>query len=125
MLIAISNEPGVEEEWNRGVNMGHGLERINRSRRGKLPVVIPQGHIRPLVPIIAAKYATECNIAVRSHVPVLTHWKKYKAKENRAVIARYLGTLQVSTFSKAFLFRCNKTCCFCEVYYVSLVPGIS
>lgn len=82
--------------------MGHGLERINRSHRGKLPVVIPEGHIRPLVPIIAAKYATECNIAVRNHVPVLTHWKEYKDKNQKALIENYLGTLCVSTFSKAF-----------------------
>ncbi|KAK3146772.1 hypothetical protein QOZ80_3BG0271720 [Eleusine coracana subsp. coracana] len=83
----MTNE-GDEVEWNRGVNMGHGLE----THHGKLPVVIPEGHIRPLVPITATKYATECNIAVRSHVLVLTHWKEYK--NNKVVIALYLGTLR-------------------------------
>ena len=93
--------------WNRGINMGHGLERINRSRRGKLPVVIPEGYIRPVVPMIAAKYATECNIAVRNHVPVLKHWREYN--ENLAVIDLFLGTLRVSTLSQSFsLFRWNK-----------------
>lgn len=60
--------------------MGHGLQRINRSRRGKLPVIIQEGRIRPVVPLVAAKFATECNIAVRNHVPVLKHWKDYKKK---------------------------------------------
>jgi hypothetical protein len=91
--------------WNRGTNMGHGLNRLNRSHRAKLPIVIPEGQIRPLVPLIAAKYATEINIAVRNHMPVLTHWKEYKG---RAEIEEFLGILRVSTFSKAFpLFRCN------------------
>lgn len=60
----------------RGLNMGKGLERLNRGRRGRLPVVITKGNIRSLVPVIAAKFATECNIATRNHLPVLTHWKE-------------------------------------------------
>ena len=93
-------QPGGVEVWNRGVIMGHGLQRMNRSQRGKLPIVIPEGNIRPLVPGIAAKYATECNIAVRNHVPVLKHWKEYK--KHQVVIELYLGILRVSTFSKSF-----------------------
>ena len=86
--------------------MGHGLNRINRSHRGKLPIVIEEGQIRPLVPFIAAKYATEINITVRNHVPVLTHWKLYK--ERPAEIETFLRILRVHTFSKALpLFRCN------------------
>lgn len=80
--------------------MGHGLHRMNRSHRGKLPIVIPEGNIRPLVPLVAAKFASECNIAVRNHVPVLTHWKEYKGRS--AVIDTFLGILRVSKFSKAF-----------------------
>uniref|UniRef100_A0A0E0BAU9 Uncharacterized protein n=1 Tax=Oryza glumipatula TaxID=40148 RepID=A0A0E0BAU9_9ORYZ len=71
---------GAEGPWNRGPNMGRGLQRINRARRGKLPIIIPEGHIRPLTPIIAAKFATECNIAVRGHVPMFKHWKDYKSR---------------------------------------------
>jgi hypothetical protein len=57
--------------------------------------------------MIAAKYATECNITVRNHVPVLKHWREYN--ENPAVIDLFLGTLRVSTLSQSFsLFRCNK-----------------
>ncbi|CAL4997563.1 unnamed protein product [Urochloa decumbens] len=61
-----NNEMAHEEvPWNRGTNMGHSLQRITRSRRGKLLIIIPEGHIRPLTAVIAVKYATECNIAVR------------------------------------------------------------
>ncbi|CAL4991559.1 unnamed protein product [Urochloa decumbens] len=87
------NDEMTHEEvpWNRGTNMGHGLQRITRSRRGKLPIIIPEGHIRPLTPVIAAKFATECNIAVRGHVPILVSWQDYKRRE--AVIDKYLGCL--------------------------------
>ncbi|CAN6272466.1 unnamed protein product [Urochloa humidicola] len=74
---AMTNEE-EEVEWNRGTNMGHGLQRLSRARRGKLQVVITEGHQRPLVPLVAAKFATECNIIVRNHIPVFTHWKEYK-----------------------------------------------
>ncbi|XP_039771805.1 uncharacterized protein LOC120639962 [Panicum virgatum] len=80
-----------EDRWNRGVNMGHGLQTMNWSRRGKLPIIIPEGYIRPVVPDIASKYATECNIAVRNHVHVLKHWKEYK--KHPALIDLFLGIL--------------------------------
>jgi len=80
--------------------MGHGLQRMNRSCRGKLPIIIPEGYIRPVVLDIASKYATECNIAVRNHVHVLKHWKEYK--KHPALIDLFLGILCVSTFSKSF-----------------------
>jgi len=106
--------------------MGLGLQRLNRARRGKLQVVITEGNIRPLVPLVAAKYASECNIIVRNHVPILTHWKLYKkdrassSKEKEPVekeptekepiekepasayIDLFLGKLKVNTFSAPF-----------------------
>jgi len=42
--------------------------------------------------VIAAKYATECNIAVRNHIPVLPHWKEYK--KHPALIELFLGRLR-------------------------------
>jgi hypothetical protein len=33
---------------------------------------------RHVVPIVATKFATECNIAVRNHIPMLKHWSEYK-----------------------------------------------
>jgi hypothetical protein len=58
--------------------MGHGLQILTQARRGKLPVVIPEGMTRLVIPIVAAKFATECSIAVRNHIPVLKHWSEYK-----------------------------------------------
>ncbi|KAG8065485.1 hypothetical protein GUJ93_ZPchr0004g38297 [Zizania palustris] len=48
-----------EERWERGVNMGHGLQRLTRARRGKLPVVLAEGMTTPVTLVIAAKFATE------------------------------------------------------------------
>ena len=91
--------------------MGHGLNRMNRSHRGKLPIVILEGQNRPLVSLIAAKCVTEINIAVRNHVHVLRHWKLYN--DQRAEIETFFRILIVHTFSKALpLFRCNKNYCF-------------
>ncbi|KAF7033688.1 hypothetical protein CFC21_044775 [Triticum aestivum] len=67
-----------EETRERGVNIGEGLERISRRRGGKLPLVIPEGRLRPETPLLAAKFATECNVTVRGHVPVFKRWKDYK-----------------------------------------------
>jgi len=51
---------------------------MSHSKRGKLPVVIEPGKIRPSLVKIAAKFATECNIVVRNHVPIYLKWKDYK-----------------------------------------------
>ena len=92
-------QPGGQERV-RGVTMGHGLQRLSHARRGKLQVVITEGRIRPVVPLVAAKWATECNIAVRNHVPILKHWKNYKNQP--VLIDLFMGCLRVSTFSDPF-----------------------
>ncbi|KAE8803280.1 hypothetical protein D1007_20865 [Hordeum vulgare] len=77
-----NNEAGgprsYEDPRERGPNLGKGLERITRRRQGKLPLVIPEGSLRPEAPLLAAKFATECNVTVRHHMPVFKHWKDYK-----------------------------------------------
>nr|CAE05628.1 OSJNBb0061C13.10 [Oryza sativa Japonica Group] len=89
----ITNEGGVERR-DRGNNMGRCLQRLNRACRGKLQVVITEGNIRPVVPLVAAKFATECNIIVRNHVPILPHWKLYKEKPASAYVNLFLGKLK-------------------------------
>ncbi|XP_066359426.1 uncharacterized protein [Miscanthus floridulus] len=74
--------------------MGRGLQRLNRAHRGKLQVVITKGNIRPVVPLIAAKFATECNIIVRNHVPILTHRKLYKKEPESAFVDLFIGKLK-------------------------------
>jgi len=51
---------------------------MSRSKNGRLPLIIDPGRIRPNSVKIAAKFATECNIAVRNHVPIFPKWKDYK-----------------------------------------------
>jgi hypothetical protein len=94
--------------------MGHGLYRINRALCGKLQVVIPEGKIRPMAPLVAAKFATECNIAVRNHVPVLKHWKEYKKKQDLFKV--FTGRLSVSAFSTFHHFENWSlfTCIYCS-----------
>ncbi|XP_044437700.1 uncharacterized protein [Triticum aestivum] len=70
-----------DETRERGPNIGKGLERIRRRLGAKLPLVIPEGRLRPEAPLLAAKFATECNVTVRGHVPVFKHWKDYKDPE--------------------------------------------
>ncbi|KAJ1281197.1 hypothetical protein BS78_04G289300 [Paspalum vaginatum] len=80
-----------EEEWIRGDNRGRGLERMSQSKKGKLPLVIEVGRIRPSSPLLAAKFANECNIAVKNHVPIFPRWKDYKEEENRAIFKNFMG----------------------------------
>ncbi|TVU40631.1 hypothetical protein EJB05_14100 [Eragrostis curvula] len=90
---------GGQERCIRGINMGKGLQKLSRARRGKLSVNIPEGRIRPVVPLVAAKFATECNIAVRNHIPVLKHWKDYKESGH---FTHFLGKVGVSAYSNPF-----------------------
>lgn len=66
-----------EEQWVRGNNKGAQLQRMTQARLAKLPVLINEGDIRPLQHVVAAKYATECNIIVRNYIPVFPRWKDY------------------------------------------------
>ena len=75
---------------DRGNNKGAALQRMSQSRHGKLPVVIKEGDIRPVQPIVAVKFATKCNIIVRNHVPVFPKWKDYK-NQTRLRSTKYLG----------------------------------
>jgi hypothetical protein len=61
-----------------------------------MPVVITEGNIRALVPLVAAKYATECNITVRNHIPILKHWKVYE--DQPSIVDQFHAILCVSTF---------------------------
>ncbi|XP_039803719.1 uncharacterized protein LOC120667830 [Panicum virgatum] len=88
----------TEEPWDRGVNMGHGLQRLTRAHGAKLPVVITEGNIRPVEPKIAAMYATKCNIAVRNHIPVFMHWKEYK--KHPALFELFLGRLRLPSLCR-------------------------
>ena len=69
---------------------------MSRSRVGKLPVIIPRGRTRPESALIAAEFATECNITIRNHVHVHTHWNEYK--EDTGLLGDFVGKVAVSTY---------------------------
>jgi hypothetical protein len=46
--------------------------------------------------MIVAKFATECNIAIISHMPIFPHWKEYKETSSRPIIMGYIETVGVS-----------------------------
>ncbi|KAG8064715.1 hypothetical protein GUJ93_ZPchr0004g38133 [Zizania palustris] len=50
-----------------------------------------EGKIRHVVPLVAAKFATECNVIVRNHVPMLKHWKDYK--KYPGLLSLFIGKL--------------------------------
>ena len=89
-----------EDPRERGPNLGKGLERITRRRQGKLPLLIPEGSLHPETPLLAAKFATECNVTVRGHVPVFKRWKDYKApgrNVREGIFQNFVGKVGVST----------------------------
>ncbi|OQU93392.1 uncharacterized protein LOC8059490 isoform X3 [Sorghum bicolor] len=82
-----------EEVRIRGPNIGKKLDKMTRSKRGKLPLVIEPGKKRPSSVMIAAKFASECNIAVRGGVPIFPKWKDYKEKSSRPMIKAYINSV--------------------------------
>jgi len=76
-------------------NIGTVPNSLNKSGAGKLAVVIQKGMIRLVSPFVAAKFATECHNAVKNHVPVRLHWKKYKGDSR--LLSDYYHRVSVST----------------------------
>lgn len=85
-----------DEEGIRGPNIGKKLDKMTRSRKGRLPLVIEPGKKRPSSVMIAAKFATECNIAVRQYMPIFPHWKEYKEDSSIPIILGYIDRVCVS-----------------------------
>jgi hypothetical protein len=87
----------------RGPNIERKLDKMTRSRKGKLPLVIEPGKKRPNSVMIAAKFATECNIAVRDKVPIFAHWKDYKEVGAKPIIIDYIKRVCVRVQTCLFL----------------------
>ena len=82
---------------------GKQLESLSRGLGFKIPIQISDGKRRPEPPIQAAKFASEGGIVLRQHIPVFSHWKEYKKKENEGKIIDYIGKLAVSQFFPSFV----------------------
>jgi hypothetical protein len=63
---------------------------------------------RPVIPIVAAKFATKCNIAVRNYISVLKHWREYK--NQLALFDLFVARIRVSTFSSSEMQIFNLPC---------------
>jgi len=94
LCLSFIDDPFDEEGWMRGPNIGRELDSMTHLRKGKLPLVIEPGKKRPNSVMIAAKFATECNVAVRNHVPIFPHWKEYK--KHPKIIKGYIDRVGVS-----------------------------
>ena len=71
--------------------MGKELDR--KSKRQRFRIFILSGKTRPIDRHIASMYATACSIAVNEAVPVLTHYKLYK--ERNDIYRAYSGHVSV------------------------------
>jgi hypothetical protein len=95
----------------RGPNIGRELDQMTRLRKGKLPLVIEPGKKRSNSVMIAAKFTTECNIAVRNHVLIFPHWKE--CKKHPIIIKGYTDKVGVSVQTCLFpLFISNIVYCY-------------
>jgi len=76
-----------------------------RSLSGKLTLVITKGRTRPDSVLIVAKFATKYNEVVRKHVPVRSHWKRYKA--DIELLSDFCSNVAVSTYYRPVMFIKN------------------
>ncbi|KAE8780873.1 hypothetical protein D1007_45942 [Hordeum vulgare] len=88
---------------------GKGLERITKSLGTKVPIQISQEMKRPEKPLQAAKFAFECGLVARSHLPVLPHFKEYK--NNATLVEEYNGKVdanfEMNTDSETIKYACK------------------
>ncbi|RLN36152.1 hypothetical protein C2845_PM03G26170 [Panicum miliaceum] len=62
----------------------------------RMHISVLEGNKRPHVPEQAAKFSSEAGVAVRSQVPILTHWKEYK--EQPELFDGSMGRLSMSAY---------------------------
>jgi len=107
VLHILADDLFDEEDSIRGSNIERELVQMTHSKKGMLPLVIEPGKKRPNSVMIAAKFATECNIAVRSFVPIFPHWKEYK--KHPKIITAYIKRVGVSVQTCLFLVFASNT----------------
>ena len=60
--------------------MGKELDRMSKGTRFRIVILL--GRLRPIGRQLSSMYATTCSIAVNEVVPLLTHYKLYKEKDD-------------------------------------------
>ncbi|KAE8786182.1 hypothetical protein D1007_39966 [Hordeum vulgare] len=107
LLVHFANGNAMTNKHRLG--KGKGLERITKSLGTKVPIQIAQGVKRPEKPLEAAKFASECGLVARSHLPVLPHFKEYK--NNATLVEDYIGKVvanfEINTDSKTIKYACK------------------
>ena len=68
---------------------GKGLERLTKELGSKIIIQVAEGKKRPDKPGQAAKLASQGGVAARHHLPILPHFKEYKANEHH--IGYFIG----------------------------------
>ena len=71
--------------------MGKELDRMSKGIR--FIIVILPGRLRPIGRQLSSMYATACSIAVNEVVPILTHYKLYKERDD--IYRTYSGHVSV------------------------------
>ncbi|KAE8804812.1 hypothetical protein D1007_19230 [Hordeum vulgare] len=93
----------------RRLRKGKGLERITKSLGTNVPIQIAQGMKRPEKPLQSAKFASECGLVARRHLPVLPHFKEYK--NNATLVEDYIGKVvanfEMNTDSETIKYACK------------------
>lgn len=75
---------------------GKGLEKLTKELGSKIIIQVAEGKKRPDKPGQAAKLASQGGVAARHHLPILPHFKEYKANEHH--IDNFIGKVAVSLF---------------------------
>ncbi|WVZ52642.1 hypothetical protein U9M48_003682 [Paspalum notatum var. saurae] len=78
-LLPMNQVSGMKK--GRVLRVGRDLDRISRGLNSKIPVILLEGKKRPEAPMQAAKLASEAEITLRNHIPILPHWKLYKKEK--------------------------------------------
>jgi hypothetical protein len=95
-LNEISAVPRGGLRKERQATRGIMLDKMNKAMGRRMPISIAEGNLRPHEPVQAAKFPSEAGVVVRSQVPILTHWKEYKAQSEH--FDGFVGRLYVSAY---------------------------
>lgn len=74
---------------------GSGLEKLTKGLGAKVRIEIAEGMKRPEKPVQAAKLASEAGLIVRTHMPILPHFKEFK--KDTSLVKDYMGKVAVSS----------------------------
>ncbi|RLN05560.1 uncharacterized protein C2845_PM13G08860 [Panicum miliaceum] len=84
------------------------LDRMNKAKGTRMRISVLEGNKRPHVPAQAAKFSSVAGVAVRSQVPILTHWKEYK--EQLELFNGFVGRLSMSAYLQVPVVHSTLTC---------------